>query len=797
MAGIIERYTKWLHAQWPAGTVEKLPVSGPEGVTGQPGVRIVGDLTGIPLLKFSSDTGARAVRAILREPDFAKGGERDSTVLDLAIIGAGVAGISAAIEAKKAGLNFAVFEATEIFSTVVNFPKAKPIYTYPTEMKLEGGLQFSADVKEALLEEMEAQRKAAGIEVTPARIARLEPRGRGKPLFLHRSDKTTLTARRVIIAIGRSGNFRKLGCPGENLDKVYNRLFDPKEFAGQNALVVGGGDSALETAIALTTCGAHVTLSYQRKELARAKPANIEKVEMLVRDASADVQIEKPTSERVNTAMTSGMRGQKSTGSLKLALGTEVTRIEPGQIYLKNGTEDPLSNDVVFTMLGREAPLEFFRRSGIPIAGEATPRGWIALGVFLAFCVFLYAWKSGGFAETWLNPWPENMPAILGSLGSWFQAQVADRSTLLGTLAVSLKSRSFYYTLLYSLSIVVFGITRIRRRRTPYVTLQTTVLMLVQVVSLFLLPEIILPWLGYNGWFDHGFGKTVADHLFESYIPADQYAAHQWPVWGHPRAYWRSYGFILAWPLMVYNVFTDAPLMWWLVIAFLQTFVIIPALIWRWGKGAYCGWICSCGALAETMGDQQRQKMPHGPFWNRFNMAGQVILALAFLLLLVRFAGWIWPQSIAASAFHLLLEGKNASGQLVTYTNYKWLVDVFLGGVIGVGLYFKYSGRVWCRFFCPLAALMHIYARFSRFRIFPEKSKCISCNVCTSVCHQGIDVMNFANKGLPMQDPECVRCSACVQQCPTGVLAFGHYDGARRVVLDKLPASPVRMREGH
>jgi thioredoxin reductase/NAD-dependent dihydropyrimidine dehydrogenase PreA subunit len=797
MAGIIERYTKWLHAQWPAGTVEKLPVSGPEGVTGQSGVRIVGDLTGIPLLKFSSDTGARAVRAILREPDFAKGGERDPAVLDLAIIGAGVAGISAAIEAKRAGLNFAVFEATEIFSTVINFPKAKPIYTYPTEMKLEGGLQFTADVKEALLEEMEAQRKAAGIEVTPARIERLEPRGRGKPLVLHKSDKTTLTARRVIIAIGRSGNFRKLACPGEELDKVYNRLFDPKEFAGQNALVVGGGDSALETAIALATCGAHVTLSYRRKELARAKPANIEKVEMLVRDASADVQIEKPTSERVNTAVTSGMRGQKSPGSLKLALGTEVTRIERDQVYLKNGTESPLPNDVVFTMLGREAPLEFFRRSGIPIAGEATPRGWIALGVFLAFCVFLYAWKSGGFAETWLNPWPENMPAILGSLGGWFQSQVADRSTLLGTVAVSLKSRSFYYTLLYSLSIIIFGITRIRRRRTPYVTLQTTVLMLVQVVPLFLLPEIILPWLGYNGWFDHGFGKTIADHLFESYIPADQYAAHQWPVWGHPRAYWRAYGFILAWPLMVYNVFTDAPLMWWLVIAFVQTFVIIPALVWRWGKGAYCGWICSCGALAETMGDKQRQKMPHGPFWNRFNMAGQVILALAFLLLLVRFAGWIWPQSIAASAFHLLLEGKNTSGQLVTYANYKWIVDVLLGGVLGVGLYFKYSGRVWCRFFCPLAALMHIYARFSRFRIFPEKSKCISCNVCTSVCHQGIDIMNFANKGLPMKDPECVRCSACVQQCPTGVLAFGHYDGARRVVLDKLPASPVRMREGH
>ena len=102
MPGLIERYTKWLHTQWPAGTVEKLPVSGLEGITAIPGVRIVGDLTGIPLLKFSSHTGAQAVRAILK----AEGGRRkaEEGTLDLAIIGAGVAGISAAIEAKKAGL---------------------------------------------------------------------------------------------------------------------------------------------------------------------------------------------------------------------------------------------------------------------------------------------------------------------------------------------------------------------------------------------------------------------------------------------------------------------------------------------------------------------------------------------------------------------------------------------------------------------------------------------------------------------------------------------------------------------
>src|SRR5215813_9708361 len=112
MLNSIKRYTHWLHTRWPAGAVEKLPESGEFGVTNIPGVRIVGDLTGIPLLKFSSKTGSEAVHAILAEPDFrnhdAKAAGSDNELLDLAIIGGGVSGVSAAIEAKKASLNFKI-----------------------------------------------------------------------------------------------------------------------------------------------------------------------------------------------------------------------------------------------------------------------------------------------------------------------------------------------------------------------------------------------------------------------------------------------------------------------------------------------------------------------------------------------------------------------------------------------------------------------------------------------------------------------------------------------------------------
>jgi NosR/NirI family transcriptional regulator, nitrous oxide reductase regulator len=779
---LIGRYTHWLHTRWPAGTVERLPEIRDDGTTAVPGVRIVGDLTGIPLLKFSSDSGARAVRAILAEPEFAeKRAPADPQVLDVAIVGGGVAGIAAAIEAKKAGLSFAVFEASEVFSTVANFPKGKPIYTYPTGMTPAGDLQFRTEVhpKEQLLEDLEARRKAAGVDVTFARIERISRQGGF--LLLHPAEAgTPVRARRAIVAIGRSGNHRRLGVPGEeDSDRVFNRLYDPKEFVGQQVLVVGGGDSALETAIALGTAGAHVTLSYRRKEFARPKPENVEKVRMLERNPAAPVAVEKPSSERVTTATGDFMQaaGKHPPGSVRIALATQVVRIEPRRVILKDdsGREFVLPNDVVFTMLGREAPLEFFRRSGIPIRGEWKPATYAAFAVFFLVCVFLYNWKANGVVNRYFQAhhlFPYNV------------ATPADPASLAGTVAISARDPGFYYSIAYSLAILLFGIRRIRVRKTPYVTAQTATLTAIQLVPLFLLPFIVLPFLGHNGAFDSGFGKTFADNLF----PAADY--------GHGREYWRAFGFILAWPLFIWNVFSPKPLAWWLVIAFVQTFVLIPLIIRRWGKGAYCGWICSCGALAETMGDAHRQKMPHGPIWNRVNMTGQVILAAAFLLFFGRVISWSWPDTpighAAARFYDSLLSNWSVFGLRLDYYH---LVDIFLAGIVGVGMYFWFSGRVWCRFACPLAALMHVYTRFSRFRIFPEKSKCISCNVCTSVCHQGIDVMNFANKGLPMEDPQCVRCSACVTACPTGVLAFGRYGKNGLPVLDRMPASPVRMRE--
>jgi len=644
-------------------------------------------------------------------------------------------------------------------------------------------LSYGKDLgSRVLVADLDAQLEAAGVAPTQMRVVRIERKG--GLLLLHPQKGDPVKALRVVVGIGRSGNFRKLGVPGEDkTHKVFNRLHDPSEFAGRNVMVVGGGDSAMEAAIALAACGASVTLSYRKPEFGRPKPENVAKLKELAADPGADVNLEIPSSERQVTAITQEMLAirPQPRGSVRLAMASTLGEITDDAVTLgfKDGSTETIDNDVVFPMIGREPPLDFFRRSGIPIVGEWSAKAWVTLAAFLAFCLFVYHWKSyyGLWSDIgWLDP-----KSWIGKPGA-----SPDTSSLWFTVQSSMGGRSFYYTLAYSAAIAVFGFRRIKRRKTPYVKLQTYSLMFMQWLPLFLLPEVLLPWMARNGLMDGGAFGWIGDHLFPRTGGAAPYE----------REYWRAYGLILAWPLMVYNWFTAQPVWGWLVLGSLQTFVLIPLIVRRWGKGAYCGWLCSCGALAETLGDAHRHKMPHGPKWNRLNLIGQAVLWVAMMLMLVRIYGWLSPGSWADASFSRLVSPSFGSAGAGAVLSYKYLVDVTLAGFIGVGLYFHYSGRVWCRFACPLAALMHIYARFTKFRIFPEKKKCISCNVCTSMCHQGIDIMSFANKGLPMEDPECVRCSACVQSCPTGVLRFGRYGKTRdEIIYDRIPASLVQMAE--
>jgi NosR/NirI family transcriptional regulator, nitrous oxide reductase regulator len=722
MIRLLRRYTHWLHGRWPAGIPEALPIVGADGSTSVPGVLIAGDLAGTPLLTFAAHTGAAAADRCLRELD---GPATSGDVLDVVVIGAGVAGLSAAVRLAQApaGLTWCVVESTTPLATIADFSAGKPIFAYPLVDPPPAPVAITGDTKEALLASLHAQIAPERLPIRRATVTAV--RRQGGLLVIETTDGPAIRARRVILAIGRSGDHRRLGVPGDDLPQVRHRLHDPATHHDRDLVVVGGGDSACEAAVACAQAGARVVLVHRGGDLSRAKPAN-------------------------QAAVTAAA----AAGRLRLILGATLTAVTPtGVMATIAGRATHLPAQDVLSCIGRTPPLALLRRSGIAIHGERSRRLVAGLTAALLAIAAVYGWKTLGWGAgvPWLQP------------GTWLagaRAAVQDPTSITGVLLASASSPSFWVTLAYSAAVVGFGIDRMRHRRTPYVRVQTLTLMGIQVLPLFLIPELLLPWLGANDLVP----QIVRDQLF----PGD--------------SWWRAYGFLLAWPLMAWNVCTEQPYTWWLVISGVQTLVIIPLLVWRWGKGAYCGWICSCGALAETLGDRHRTKMPHGPVWNRLNLVGQVVLAAAVLILGLHILAWSRPDVVSPA----WVQSAAMAGL------WKHGVDWLLAGALGTGLYFWLSGRVWCRFACPLAAWMHILARFSRFRILADGKKCISCNACTTTCHQGIDIMAFAQRGRAMDDPQCVRCSACVAACPTDVLRFGAVDGQGQVIaVDGLSARPV------
>jgi ferredoxin len=655
-------------------------------------------------------------------------------------------------------------------------------------------LTINDGIKESLLDELEAQVSGANLPVVEGiMVERIDKKNKHFQLI---TSKENYKAIRVILAMGKSGNARMLNVPGENLSKVYNRLFDPADAAGHDVMVVGGGDSALETAIATAETANSVVLSYRKPEFSRAKEGNVEKLNELVND-----------------------------GKIKLVMESSVKEIKDDVVVLinKDGTE---KNSMLFCMIGRELPVQFFKRSNIKMEGELSLTAKLYFILLLLVSGIIYFGKSSAYFYKDLFGKTDSFGDIAGYLFTsefWgkfltfptilFSALFSDQvriwsvtkyisavvayfcfaaTVLLGIYLLSKfikdnyksfsfnwktfkyvyfilvaaffalvffggryfgvnvldKSQSFWYTGFYSLTILIFGLRRIKMEPTKYIKLQTWSLILIQALPLFVLPEFVFPLLGSAGVLG-GSDSFIMTQVFPK------------------ESYWRSYGFILAWPLNFSNLYNSNITTFWLLFSLFQTFVFIPFIVYKWGKGAYCGWICSCGALAETLGDEYRTLAPHGPKAKRWENFAQWALLAAFIITTLKLISILYNIELP------IINQKMSYTADFFHKFYYIGIDVIFAGVLGLGVYFFLSGRVWCRFGCPLAALMHIYNRLSRYRIFSEKKKCISCNICTKVCHMGIDVMNFANKGIPMNDVECVRCSACVVNCPTQVLSFG------------------------
>ncbi len=291
----------------------------------------------------------------------------------------------------------------------------------------------------------------------------------------------------------------------------------------------------------------------------------------------------------------------------------------------------------------------------------------------------------------------------------------------------------FMYGFFYTLAVLVMGYRMIMKyRHSRYQIVRTLSLSSIQLVFAFVLP-----------------------HLLRKFANREFYFTYFWPL-----------DYKKGWPsAFMFNPAGDNFAMFlafWGVFAIL---VLTPVLTYFFGKRWYCSWVCGCGALAETMGDPWRQLS------NKSDTAWRIERRLIYsiLVFLVLLTAGLWVHDWVSDS------GKVTTALTGTTDNLKQVYGFFIGmifsGVVGVGFYPLMGSRVWCRFGCPMAAVLGILQRkFSRFRITTNGGLCISCGNCSTYCEMGIDVRSYAQKGEDIVRSSCVGCGICSEVCPRGVL---------------------------
>ena len=301
--------------------------------TNMPGIYIAGELGGMGLIKNSVEQGMYAVENIIKTKF-----QRDNSTLDLVIVGAGPAGISASLTAKKHGLNFVTLEQDTLGGTVFTFPRAKIVMTAPMDLPLYGKVKLYNTSKSELLELWNRALTQNNITITEkTKVEAITPQnGHFK---VETNKGSTFNSKHILLAIGRRGTPRKLGVPGEMSEKVAYRLLEPELISDKEIVVVGGGDSAIESALLLAQQN-KVILSYRKDKFSRLKPKNRDHILKAI-----------------------------DQGWIDMKYNTNVTKIEKKQLTLKHndGKEECLNNDLVYIFAGGELPTQFLQKAGVQI----------------------------------------------------------------------------------------------------------------------------------------------------------------------------------------------------------------------------------------------------------------------------------------------------------------------------------------------------------------------------------------------------------------------------------------------
>ena len=286
----------------------------------------------------------------------------------------------------------------------------------------------------------------------------------------------------------------------------------------------------------------------------------------------------------------------------------------------------------------------------------------------------------------------------------------------------------FLYTTLYTLAVAVMGVrAAVRYRHSRYHLVRTASVVFFQTALAFALPYLLV--------------RLQEPELYLHYT---------WPL---------DYDLFFPWKvaeLRQSGQLGVAMLVWGAVMIAVAT----PVLTYFFGKRWYCSWVCGCGGLAETAGD------PYRHLSNKSLAAWRVERWLVHGVLFAITAGtlFLWVAAVADLGPLDAVAG-----------TFSWLYGLLIGsvfaGVVGVGFYPIMGSRVWCRYGCPMAAVLGLQQRFfSRFRITTNGGQCISCGNCSAYCEMGIDVRWYAQRGQNVVRASCVGCGVCATVCPRGVL---------------------------
>jgi thioredoxin reductase (NADPH) len=321
----------------------QLPAFDRDLQTNLPGVYIAGEVSGISLIRNAIKLGRRAADAIA-----ANGRRGSGQMKDALVIGAGPAGVSAALALRKHGLSVEVLErSTAPLATLRAYPAQKRVQLGKVELAGGPRIRAAALDKEELLDKLIAVTEQSGLAIHANEAAlAIEPRAGGWSVKTARGQRS---AANVVVALGRRGAARRLDVPGDDLPKVHYELVDPSIARGLDVLVVGGGNSAIESLFALLDQGqaASVTLSYRRARLTRLRADN---------SARFDRELAR--------------------GRMRVLLSSQVVRVAGDSVLLRleSGSDMRLPNQLVVAQLGALSPVEELRRFGIAVVEKRGER---------------------------------------------------------------------------------------------------------------------------------------------------------------------------------------------------------------------------------------------------------------------------------------------------------------------------------------------------------------------------------------------------------------------------------------